>query len=109
MHVFGLCKFVKCSNFLQRVKDEVQRRKMQCLSCCEDSNGDLKFVKPAGHQQFHSSLAAAKLMPAAPLHECLRNSSPRAVEQGIPQCSGQQKLLVNPVYEEPIQSVEGTQ
>lgn len=85
---------------------------MQSISCCEDSNDDLKFVKPAGHQQFHSSLAAAKLTSAAPLQECqwdLRNSPPRAIEQGIPQYTGQQKLLLNPVYEEPIQSVEGSQ
>lgn len=106
----GLPKFEL--RLLQRVKDEVQRRKMQSISCCEDSNDDLKFVKPAGHQQFHSSLAAAKLTSAAPLQECqwdLRNSPPRAIEQGIPQYTGQQKLLLNPVYEEPIQSVEGTQ
>ncbi|RVW66223.1 Inositol 3-kinase [Vitis vinifera] len=81
----GLPKFEL--RLLQRVKDEVQRRKMQSISCCEDSNDDLKFVKPAGHQQFHSSLAAAKLTSAAPLQECqwdLRNSPPRAIEQGIP-------------------------
>lgn len=85
---------------------------MQYISCCEDSNDDLKFVKPAGHQQFHSSLAAAKVTSTTPLQECqwdLRNASPGAVEHGVPQYTGQQKLLVNPVYEEAIASVEGTQ
>uniref|UniRef100_A0A5B7A7G8 Inositol 3-kinase n=1 Tax=Davidia involucrata TaxID=16924 RepID=A0A5B7A7G8_DAVIN len=103
----GLPKFDL--RMLQRVEDEVQRRKMQSVGCHEREDDELKFAKPLGHGQFHASLGAAKLMSTCPIQECRWDlpSSPRAVEQGIhPHCNGQQKLLQNSVYEEPIQSVE---
>lgn len=85
------------SRLLQRVKDEVQRRKMQCVDGFEKRE-NLKITKPVGHEQFHASLCATKL---ALLQEC-------PGDQGFhPQCTGQHKLLVNPVYEKPIPSVEG--
>ncbi|KAJ8769807.1 hypothetical protein K2173_007667 [Erythroxylum novogranatense] len=47
------------SRLLQRVKDEMQRRKMQCLHF-ESGDNVLRFLKPAGHDDFHSLLAAVK-------------------------------------------------
>jgi hypothetical protein len=64
----------------QRVKDEVQRRKMQCVSCHERQDDELRFPKPAGHAQFHASLDAARLTPACVVPECpwdLPSSPPR--------------------------------
>ncbi|KAK0604345.1 hypothetical protein LWI29_014708 [Acer saccharum] len=99
----GLPKFD--SKVLQRVKDEVQRRQMQCERRDDD---DLKFVKPAGHEQFHTSLCAAKLISISGIQDCRKDlpSSPAlAGEQGfLPQYNGQPKLLHSPVYEEPIQN-----
>lgn len=97
---------------LQRVKDEVQRRKMQSISCHERQDEDWMFLRQAGHEQFHTSLAAAKLIPTStsPLQECQRDvpTSPKAVEQQgvLPQRTGQSKLLTNYVYGEPIQTID---
>lgn len=83
---------------------------MQCISCHERKDDEMmKFVKVAGYDQFHASLVAAKQISTCPVQECQREmpTSPRAVEQGIlPQCTGQSKLLINYVYEEPIQTVD---
>ncbi|CAK7331226.1 unnamed protein product [Dovyalis caffra] len=103
----GLPKFD--SRLLQRVKDEVQRRKMQCLRC-ERSDNELKFLKPVGHEQFHASLGAAKITPPCSIQDRQWNppSSPKKTEQiAIPHYTAQAKSLVNSVYEEPIQTVEG--
>ncbi|XP_065879328.1 inositol 3-kinase [Euphorbia lathyris] len=59
----GLPKFD--SRLLQRVKDEVERRKKQFLQY-ERSDDELKFMKPDGHETFYSSLGAAKLLPLPP-------------------------------------------
>lgn len=89
----------------QRVKDEVVKRKMQ-YSCCLDGQDDgLKFEKPLGHDQFHASLAAAKLATACSIRECQQDlhNSPTTVEQDIhQQCTGQHKPLTTSVLEEPI-------
>ncbi|KAL5580748.1 hypothetical protein UlMin_013190 [Ulmus minor] len=95
--------------FLQRVKDEVQSRKVQC-SCCErNDNNEPKFLKLAGYEQFYALLGAAKLIQSCPVQECrwgLSISSPGSAEQGIlSQCTQHQpKLLTSSVYEEPIQT-----
>lgn len=105
----GLPKFD--SKLLQRIKDEVVKRKMQYSCCLQGKDDGLKFVKPLGHDQFHASLAAAKLVTSCSIRECEQdvNNSPIAVEHDIhQQCTGQQKLLLNPVFEEPIQSVNST-
>ncbi|KAM7501805.1 hypothetical protein LguiB_000709 [Lonicera macranthoides] len=61
----GLPKFD--SRLLQRVKDEVQKRKTQCNgSCHESSDGEPKIVKPLGHEQFLVSLGAANLISNGP-------------------------------------------
>lgn len=85
------------SRLLQRVKDEVQRRKMQCnYGCHERRDDELKFVKLAGFDQFHASLAAAKVLPSSPVQE-----------HGIcPQFTGHTRLLAPSVYEETIHTVE---
>lgn len=99
----GLPKFD--SKLLQRVKDEVVKRKMQ-YSCCLDGQDDgLKFEKPLGHDQFHASLAAAKLATACSIRECQQDlhNSPTTIEQDIhQQCTGQHKHLTTSVLEEPI-------
>lgn len=71
------------------MKDEVQRRRIQCL-LCEKNDDELMFLKPAGHEQFHSSLGAAKLVTQCSLQEST-------------DCSGQQKLAV---YDEAMRTVE---
>lgn len=65
-------------------------------------------MKPAGHEQFHSSLCAAKLVSACAIQECLQDFPGITREQGFsPQNNGQSKLLLNPPYDEPIKSTEG--
>ncbi|KAI7981340.1 Inositol 3-kinase [Camellia lanceoleosa] len=99
------------SRLLQRVQDEVRRRNLQCSGCIEERDDRMKFVKPLGHDQFHASLAATKLTSSCSNWECQQElrSSPVAVEQDIhQQYTSQQKLLLNSVFEEPIQSVNRT-
>lgn len=71
----------------------------------------LKFTKPVGHEQFHASLCAAKLLSACTIQEGqwdLQSSPAKTGEQDFPpQYTDQPKLLHNSVYEEPIQTVEG--
>jgi 1D-myo-inositol 3-kinase len=94
----------------QRVKDDVQRRKMQCISSHDRQGDELRFMKPAGHEQFHASLDAAKITPTCVTQECqwdLSSSPPRAVEKAtLPQYAGQPKPVLNSIYEEHIQTVE---
>ncbi|CAA2994154.1 inositol 3-kinase [Olea europaea subsp. europaea] len=91
---------------LQRVKDEVQQRLLQCTGCPESENGELMFMKSFDHEQFHVALGAAKLTCTHPIQECPRDL-PRlhAAEQSIhSQCSGRQKSLSSTFYEEVIKS-----
>ncbi|KAF5446727.1 hypothetical protein F2P56_032330 [Juglans regia] len=88
------------SRLLQRVKDEVQRRKMQCFSGNERYDDERMFSKPAGHEQFHASLGSAKLIPTCMVEECqwdLPSSASREVEQAI----------LNSIHEENINCVDG--
>lgn len=81
---------------------------MQCISHGERLVEEEQFMKPSGHEQFHSSLSAAKLMSTSPIQERQWNlpNSPRAVQHGCDlQYTGQQKLH-NTVYEESIKTVE---
>ncbi|GMG98335.1 hypothetical protein Nepgr_000175 [Nepenthes gracilis] len=92
------------SQLLKRVKDEVQKRKLQCFGCCEENEEEVGFTKPDGHEQFHASLSAAILPHVQPLLEF--QSKP--LVQGIsPRFSGQQKLLLNTLDDEPVEFVEG--
>ncbi|KAK3442007.1 hypothetical protein EUGRSUZ_B02253 [Eucalyptus grandis] len=60
---------------LQGVKDEVERQKMQCVHSLNGINIEPKFLKPAGHDQFHASLSALKLQFKYPIHDCPRELS----------------------------------
>lgn len=70
---------------------------MQCnYGCHERRDDELKFVKLAGFDQFHASLAAAKVLPTSPVQE-----------HGIrPQFTGHTRLLASSVFEETIHTVE---
>ncbi|WCJ29206.1 Inositol 3-kinase [Euphorbia peplus] len=72
----GLPKFD--SRLLQRVKDDVETRKKQFLQY-ERSDNELKFMKPAGHETFHSSLCAAKLLttPCSIQHTTAMEQQPK--------------------------------
>ncbi|XP_009371498.2 inositol 3-kinase [Pyrus x bretschneideri] len=103
----GLSKFD--SKLLQRVREEVQRRKMQCANCHERKDDRFKFVNIAGHEQFHASLGAAKQTTKCLAQEPQRDlpsSPPKSMEQGVlPQYATQPKLLPVSVNEEPVQIV----
>ncbi|GLT27275.1 hypothetical protein SLA2020_022850 [Shorea laevis] len=78
----GLPKFD--FRLLQKVKDEVQRRKMQYRS--DSRVEELKYMKPSGHEEFHASLTAVKSMFTRPIEECEQDflvlvPAPKAVEQ----------------------------
>ncbi|XP_027170481.1 inositol 3-kinase [Coffea eugenioides] len=45
---------------LERVKDEVERRRLQCLGCHMGQDDGLNFVKPLDHEEFHTVLSKAK-------------------------------------------------
>ncbi|KAJ7964182.1 inositol 3-kinase-like [Quillaja saponaria] len=89
---------------LQIVKDEMQKRKMQGIVCNERRDDELNFWKHPGHEQFHTSLSAAKITPACHIQECEWNlsSSPRVIEQG-----NKTNLLINSAHEGSFQSVHG--
>ncbi|XP_021909935.1 inositol 3-kinase isoform X2 [Carica papaya] len=106
----GLPKFD--FKFFQMIKDEVQRRKAQCICFGERRYDELKLKELVGHEQFHTSLGAAKLKSSCSDQDCQWDTPPssKAVEQGtLPQFIGQPKRLINPVYEEPIRTVDGKQ
>lgn len=99
----GLPKFD--SRLLQRVKDEVQKRKEHWR------DDELKFVKPVDHEQFLASLLSAKLISTCPAQECHWDlpSSPKPADQSRnPRYNGHRILYPNnnTVYEEPIKPVE---
>ncbi|KAE8725553.1 Inositol 3-kinase [Hibiscus syriacus] len=99
----GLPKFDL--RLLQRVKDEVQRRKLHNTCGFESEDDSISFMKPAGHDKFHASLASTKLVSTCSIQECLQEvpRSPGSVQQAIrPPCNGQQKLLLGSVYDKPI-------
>ncbi|KAF8018817.1 hypothetical protein BT93_H3653 [Corymbia citriodora subsp. variegata] len=60
---------------LQGVKDEVERRKMQCIHGLNGINDEPNFLKPAEHDQFHASLGALKLQSKYPIPDCPRELS----------------------------------
>ncbi|KAM7257355.1 hypothetical protein ACFE04_013096 [Oxalis oulophora] len=86
------------------VRDEVLCRKAQTVN-----SENAKFVKAAGHQQFHASLTTAKQVakPVEDEHQRDISNSPKSAEQDVVlNCNGQPKLFVKHVYEERIQNVE---
>ncbi|KAK9065937.1 hypothetical protein SSX86_015339 [Deinandra increscens subsp. villosa] len=87
------------SGLMQKVKDKVRERKMQC----DEHDDRSRFTKPSGHEQFLESLSAAKLVTT-------RTVSPNVGDQVLdpnPGCTSQQRLfLKNSVYEEPVKSID---
>ncbi|KAL3530882.1 hypothetical protein ACH5RR_010204 [Cinchona calisaya] len=103
----GLPKFD--SKLVQRVKEEVERRRLQSLGFHKRQDDGLKFVKPLDHEQFHTALDAAKLISTNAMDESSRGlpGSPRAVvQQSCHHSNCQQKVLLNSVHEEPIKYAE---
>lgn len=99
----------------QRVKDEVQNRSLQCAHHRGGDTNALLFSKPPGHEQFYASLNAIRHTFSLPKQECRRdvpdmhNLTTTAVNHSIKhQCSGQ-KFLHDPVYDEAVEPLEGTQ
>lgn len=92
--------------FAQRVKDEVLKRRLQCSGSHEKQEDGPKRLKPSDHEEFQAALNAAKTVAAQSIKECKwdLHSSPGALEQPIH--NGQRILLLNPVCEEPISSVD---
>ncbi|KAL8129953.1 hypothetical protein V2J09_019108 [Rumex salicifolius] len=99
-------------SLLQKVKEEVQRRKSQ-YTCKKRERGEFELTKPSGHDQFHKSLTATKLELPLPVQESspnLQNSSNKAQFQGNNNCicNRLQKSIQNPVlYDEQLEPVEG--
>ncbi|XP_022753800.1 inositol 3-kinase-like [Durio zibethinus] len=90
---------------LQRVKDEVQRRKLHCTGRFQRRDDQLSFTKPLGHEEFHASLASTKLVSTFSIQECQRDlpRSSRTVDQVIrPQYNGQPQLLLSSLFDDPI-------
>lgn len=82
---------------LQRVKEEVQMRKIQYVGSFNASRDDLHFTTVMSHEQFHTSLSAVK-------QACQPDFQKNATEAAEP-CM-QQKLLPNSVCKESIQLVD---
>ncbi|KAL9228668.1 hypothetical protein vseg_004221 [Gypsophila vaccaria] len=108
---FGLPKFDP--RLLKRVRDEVQKRSVQCAKHRVGVEDELWFSKPPGHEEFHAAL------------ESIRQAydvSPQQVERGLSDLHDQVtrpinacinhlyngKVVRDHLYDEPIQSVEGT-
>ncbi|ONH99916.1 hypothetical protein PRUPE_6G057500 [Prunus persica] len=104
----GLPKFD--FRLLQRAREEVQRRKMQCVNCYERKDDKFRFVNAAGHEQFHASLGVAKQTTKCLAHEPqwdLPSSPPKSTEQVVLcQYTTQSKSLTGSVYEEAIKTVD---
>ncbi|KAL4558363.1 hypothetical protein LXL04_036562 [Taraxacum kok-saghyz] len=79
------------STLMQKVKDEVQSRKMQC----EKHEDGSRFKKPRDHEQFIASLSTAKLLTTDEVHD------------RDPGYANHQMLFhKNSVYEEPIKAMD---
>ncbi|KAK1412758.1 hypothetical protein QVD17_34255 [Tagetes erecta] len=86
------------SRLMQKVKDEVRTRKMQC----DEHDDESRFTKPSGHEQFIASLSAAKLVTA-------RTVSPNVGHEVLDPNLGytsNQMFCNNSIYEEPIKSID---
>lgn len=92
---------------LEEVKSEVQR-KMQCMNRSQRHEDEDQFTKPVGHEQFLLSLKAVKSMHTCPIQasEGETPSSPKVDLGNSLHCTGQQNLLLNTMYKEPMKSVE---
>ncbi|KAL7583662.1 hypothetical protein Lser_V15G42198 [Lactuca serriola] len=87
----GIPKFD--STLMQKVKDEVQRRKMQC----DEHDDESRFKKPSDHEQFIASLCTAKLL-----------TTDEVLDPDPSYANHQMLFLKNSVsvYEEPIKAMD---
>lgn len=70
----------------------------------ERLNGELVFVKPNDHEDFHMALVRAKIIASLPVRDC-QQDPPRLVENhNHVSSNGQPKLLSGHACEEPIMS-----
>ncbi|KAK1394300.1 Inositol 3-kinase [Heracleum sosnowskyi] len=92
----------------EEVRSEVQRRKMQCMNRSQRHDEEDQFTKPVGHEQFLLSLRAVKSMYTCPV-QASEGETPSSTKVDLGNslhCTGQQKLLLNTMYKEPIKTVE---
>lgn len=97
------------SSLLQRVKEEVQRRKLQYMGKKAERQ-EFALKKPSGHDEFHKSLTSTKLELPLPVQESLQNlqnSSSKPLVQGNNCLCNGQKIQNVVVYNEPLEQVEG--
>ncbi|KAL2898723.1 Inositol 3-kinase [Bienertia sinuspersici] len=106
----GLPKFDP--KLLQRVKDEVQNRSLQCAQHQFGDVKELLFSKPPGHEQFHESLNAVRQAYSSPVQECRRELPDMQdhittdINHSIKhQCSAH-KSLQDHLYDEQIESLK---
>lgn len=100
---FGLPKFDP--KLLQRVKDEVQNRTLQCAQHQVGDANELWFTKPLGHEQFYTSLNAVRQAFSLPIQECRRHLLDM---HNHTTSVNHSKFLHDPVYEEAVEPLEGT-
>lgn len=96
----GLPKFD--SSLMQKVKEELHMRKLECNGHEEEES---RFKKPRGHEQFIESLCDAKLATTRTV-----SVSPNVADQVLDsnsRCtSHHMSFIKNSVYEEPIKSMD---
>ncbi|XP_074289926.1 inositol 3-kinase [Silene latifolia] len=109
----GLPKFDP--KLLQRVKDEVQKRALECAKHRVGDENELWFAKPPGHEKFYEALNSVRQASyTSSVQESeygslgLQDRVSKPVNHGINHVYNGQKVLSHPVYDEPIQAVEGT-
>lgn len=81
---------------------------MQCMNRSQRHEDEDQFTKSVGHEQFLVSLRAAKSMHTCHIQSSEGDSpsSPKVDLGNSLHCTGQQKLLLNTMFKEPIKSVE---
>ncbi|KAL9260176.1 Inositol 3-kinase-like protein [Drosera capensis] len=101
----GLPKFD--DKLMQRVKTEVQKRRLQYNGSNVEKEVGIRFLKSADHDQFRESLAAVKLPSASPQQEPRRdlsNLNNGAVVNGTNGNYVEQKLIANGTVDDSIES-----
>ncbi|OUZ99090.1 Carbohydrate kinase PfkB [Macleaya cordata] len=97
---------------MQKVKDELQQRRMQCIDHCERRDVEAEFRKSVvENQDFQEFLVGVTKLPSTYLNEEDQLDSQHSPAQAIEKTSHYQnnghKLLLNPVYKEESPPVEG--
>ncbi|XP_073291580.1 inositol 3-kinase [Primulina huaijiensis] len=101
----GLPKFD--SGLLQRVKEEVQRKRLRLFECHEPGkDSSVVFMKPLDHEDFLTALSTAKSLLTCPNQKTQVGLAtlPKVVEHYNHLPSGQSKQFPGFVFDEPIWS-----